>query len=72
MNNNIDIVYSKYIKPLAFYERIILAQRILNDFAIHERKHQDIKNDRIAKLKRFKGIARDKFVMITIEDWYKQ
>ncbi len=73
MNYNVDLVYSQYIKPLGVYERIILAQRILNDFATHERKFIiQPDNERLTRLRKFRGIAKNNFLVLNEEDWYKQ
>lgn len=72
MSLNIDTVYLQYIKPLSYNERLIIAQRILQDFM--QEKKQEITEtvDKQKMLRKFKGIAKSGNTVINEEDWYKQ
>jgi hypothetical protein len=72
MNNNIDLVYAQYIKPLTYNERVFIVQRILQDFIIEQKKAFDSKIDKLKNLRKFKGIAKNNKQVINEEDWYKQ
>lgn len=70
-NNSLDLVYSHYIRPLAYNEKVIIVQRILQDFIIEKNNALNSKMDKLMNLKRFKGIATCN-VVVNEEDWYKQ
>lgn len=70
-NNSLDLVYSHYIRPLSYNEKVIIVQKILQDFIEEEKTIVESKEDRLINLRRFKGIGTQN-VMINEEDWYKQ
>ena len=72
MDLNVDLVYSQYIKPLSYNERLIIAQKILQDF-MQERTQEGTETaDKLKMLRKFKGIAKSGNTVIKEEDWYKQ
>jgi hypothetical protein len=72
MDYNIDLVYSKYIKPLSYDERVSIVQRILKDFVVEQKKEFKSQIDKLRNLQKFKGIAKKSNQIINDEDWYKQ
>lgn len=72
MNNNIEIIFKQYIKPLDYYDRILIIQKILQDFLQIKSKKINSHIERLTSLRKFKGIAKNKNVVINEEDWYKQ
>ena len=72
MNYNIDLVYSQYIKPLSYNERVIIVQRIMQDFIFEQKKEFNTQIDKLNNLRKFKGIAKNNKQIINDEDWYKQ
>ena len=72
MNDNIEIIFKQYIRPLDFNERILIIQKILQDFNKMKRKKTNSNFEVLKSLKKFKGIAKDKNEVINEEDWYKQ
>lgn len=72
MNLNIDKVYLHYIKPLSYNERLIIVQRILQDFMQEKKQEINETVDKIKMLRKFKGIAKLGNSIINEEDWYKQ
>jgi len=72
MNNNIEIIFKQYIKPLDYYDRILIIQKILQDFLQIKSRKINSHIERLTSLRKFKGIAKNKNVVINEEDWYKQ
>jgi hypothetical protein len=72
MDYNIDLVYSKYIKPLSYDERVSIVQRILKDFVVEQKKEFKSQIDKLRNLQKFKAIAKKNNQIINDEDWYKQ
>jgi len=72
MNHNIDLVYSQYIKPLSYNDRVVIVQRIMQDFIYEQKKEFNSQIDKLKILQKFKGIAKDSKQSINEEDWYKQ
>jgi hypothetical protein len=72
MDYNIDLVYSKYIKPLSYDERVSILQRILKDFVVEQKKEFNSQMDKLRNLQKFKGIAKNSNQIIIDEYWYKQ
>ena len=69
---NLDLVYSQYIKPLSFIERVFIVQRILQDFITVKKEEFNNQQDKLKILHKFKGIAKDNKQIINDDDWYKQ
>lgn len=72
MDLNIDRIYLHYIKPLSYDERLIIAQRILQDFMPERKQKINEAKDKLQMLRKFKGIAKSSDTIINEEDWYKQ
>jgi len=52
-----ELVYAQYIKPLSYHDRVVIVQRILQDFIIEQKNDVISKVDKLKNLRRFKGIA---------------
>jgi len=70
--NNIDLVYSQYIRPLSYNERVFIVQRILQDFLSEQKREKNNQFDKLKNLQKFKGIAKNNKQFINEDDWYKQ
>jgi len=71
-HNPMELVYTQYIKPLSYHDRVVIVQRILQDFIIEQKNDIISKVDKLKNLRRFKGIAVHSNIIINEEDWYKQ
>ncbi|MCD4791491.1 MAG: hypothetical protein K8R37_15975 [Bacteroidales bacterium] len=72
MNYNIEIMYNQYIKPLDNYDRLLIIQKILQDLLQIKSRKINSNDERLTSLRKFKGIAKNKNMIINKEDWYKQ
>jgi predicted GTPase len=72
MDYTIDILYSQFIKPLSNNERMIIVQRILQDFINEQKKEDFAKDDKLKKIRKFRAIANISNIEINKEDWYLQ
>jgi predicted hydrolase (HD superfamily) len=70
--NNIDFVYSQYIRPLSYNEKVFIVQKILHDFIYEQKKEINNQIDKLKILHKFKGIAKNSKHVINDDDWYKQ
>ena len=60
MNNNIEIIFNQYIKPLDYYDRVIMIQKILQDFLQVKSKKINSHIEQLNNLRKFKGIETSK------------
>jgi hypothetical protein len=72
MQLKIDSLYTQYIKPLTYNERVFIVQRILQDFVNEQKIEFNNQIDRLKNLQKFKGIAKKNIQIVDEEDWYKQ
>jgi len=64
------------VKQVSLYftlnERVIMVQRILQDFISVQKPVEEVKTDNLVLLRNFKGIAKTGSFNLTDDDWYKQ
>lgn len=65
-------MYNQYIKPLDNYDRLLIIQKILQDLLQIKSRKINSNDERLTSLRKFKGIAKNKNMIINKEDWYKQ
>ncbi len=72
MNDNVEIIFKKFIKPLDYNDRILMIQKILQGFNEKKRKMINSNIEVLKSLRKFKGIAVNKSEVVNKEDWYMQ